>query len=404
VRHGERNARLGAGASSIVSSIEFDRDYANFATGGVSKKVHVFSFAEACGGVDGDRAASDVDAPGPIQTLDAKSKLSCLSYNKHVANHLASSDYEGVVTVWDVEAGVAVAEFEEHDKRAWTVDYCRVDPRILASGSDDGLVKIWSTAQRGSVLEIDVRANVCCVQYGPLSAHQLAVGSADHRVHVFDLRNPSEAIATLRAHRKAVSYVRFLPSGDEMVSASTDSTLCVWDVKGNVAACARDGATGGGGGKGGAASGSGSGSGYGILSSAPAATLEGHVNEKNFVGLSVGAGELIACGSETNEAYVYHKSFNRPILTYDFAEKTERRGGRGGGGGGGDSGVRGQQPTARSPGAVSAGGGDGERGASGAPKPPGQPLFVSATCWRGDEPVLLAANSTGSIKVLQLVE
>ena len=204
MRHGERNARLGAGASSIVSSIEFDRDYANFATGGVSKKVHVFSFAEACGGVDGDRAASDVDAPGPIQTLDAKSKLSCLSYNKHVANHLASSDYEGVVTVWDVEAGVAVAEFEEHDKRAWTVDYCRVDPRILASGSDDGLVKIWSTAQRGSVLEIDVRANVCCVQYGPLSAHQLAVGSADHRVHVFDLRNPSEAIATLRAHRKAV--------------------------------------------------------------------------------------------------------------------------------------------------------------------------------------------------------
>ncbi|EEH60667.1 uncharacterized protein MICPUCDRAFT_30693 [Micromonas pusilla CCMP1545] len=346
VRHGERNARLGAGASSIVSSIEFDRDYANFATGGVSKKVHVFSFAEACGGVDGDRAASDVDAPGPIQTLDAKSKLSCLSYNKHVANHLASSDYEGVVTVWDVEAGVAVAEFEEHDKRAWTVDYCRVDPRILASGSDDGLVKIWSTAQRGSVLEIDVRANVCCVQYGPLSAHQLAVGSADHRVHVFDLRNPSEAIATLRAHRKAVSYVRFLPTGDEMVSASTDSTLCVWDVKGNVAA------------------------GYGILSSAPAATLEGHVNEKNFVGLSVGAGELIACGSETNEAYVYHKSFNRPILTYDFAEKTERRGGGGGGGGGGDSG----------------------------------PLFVSATCWRGDEPVLLAANSTGSIKVLQLVE
>ena len=99
MRHGERNARLGAGASSIVSSIEFDRDYANFATGGVSKKVHVFSFAEACGGVDGDRAASDVDAPGPIQTLDAKSKLSCLSYNKHVANHLASSDYEGVVTV-----------------------------------------------------------------------------------------------------------------------------------------------------------------------------------------------------------------------------------------------------------------------------------------------------------------
>ena len=140
-----------------------------------------------------------------------------------------------------------------------------------------------------------------------------------------------------------------------------------------------------------------------ILSSAPAATLEGHVNEKNFVGLSVGAGELIACGSETNEAYVYHKSFNRPILTYDFAEKTERarrrrrrRRRRATPAFGGSSRPRDRQAPFR------AGGGDGERGASGAPKPPGQPLFVSATCWRGDEPVLLAANSTGSIKVLQL--
>jgi len=42
------------------------------------------------------------------------------------------------VTVWDVETSTAVAEFEEHDKRAWTVDYCRTDPRLLASGSDDG--------------------------------------------------------------------------------------------------------------------------------------------------------------------------------------------------------------------------------------------------------------------------
>jgi hypothetical protein len=35
-------------------------------------------------------------------------------------------------------------------------------------------------------------------------------------------------------------------------------------------------------------------------------TYKGHVNEKNFVGLSVNS-EYIACGSETNEAFVYHK-------------------------------------------------------------------------------------------------
>lgn len=35
-------------------------------------------------------------------------------------------------------------------------------------------------------------------------------------------------------------------------------------------------------------------------------TFKGHTNEKNFVGLTVN-GEYIACGSETNEVFVYHK-------------------------------------------------------------------------------------------------
>lgn len=35
-------------------------------------------------------------------------------------------------------------------------------------------------------------------------------------------------------------------------------------------------------------------------------TYRGHMNEKNFVGLTVNS-EFIACGSETNEVFVYHK-------------------------------------------------------------------------------------------------
>lgn len=35
-------------------------------------------------------------------------------------------------------------------------------------------------------------------------------------------------------------------------------------------------------------------------------TYRGHMNEKNFVGLTVNS-EFIACGSETNDVFVYHK-------------------------------------------------------------------------------------------------
>ena len=66
-------------------------------------------------------------------------------------------------------------------------------------------------------------------------------------------------------HRKAVSYVRYLNS-EEVVSASTDSTLRLWNTR----------------------------------SLQQTRRFSGHVNEKNFVGLSVDS-EFIACGSETDE-------------------------------------------------------------------------------------------------------
>lgn len=32
-------------------------------------------------------------------------------------------------------------EYEEHEKRAWSVDFCRTEPSMLVSGSDDCKVK-----------------------------------------------------------------------------------------------------------------------------------------------------------------------------------------------------------------------------------------------------------------------
>lgn len=55
---------------------------------------------------------------------------------------LISSDYEGVITLWDTHAGHALAEYEAHDKRIWSIDFCPSDPECLVSGSDDGFVKV----------------------------------------------------------------------------------------------------------------------------------------------------------------------------------------------------------------------------------------------------------------------
>lgn len=304
-------------SASIVSSIEFDRDDELFATAGVSRCIKVFDFSSVVN--------EPADLHCPVVEMSTRSKLSCLSWNKFVKNQIASSDYEGIVTVWDVNTRQSVMEYEEHEKRAWSVDFSRTEPSRLVSGSDDCKVKVWCTKQEASVLNIDMKANICCVKYNPGSSDHIAVGSADHHIHYYDLRNVSQPLHVFSGHEKAVSYVKFL-SNNELASASTDSTLRLWDVKENL----------------------------------PVRTFKGHTNEKNFVGLTVNS-EYIACGSETNEVFVYHKEISKPVTRHRF----------------GSPDLDDAEDEAVS-------------------------YFISAVCWKRDSPTMLTANSQGTIKVLVL--
>ena len=77
--------------------------------------------------------------------------------------------------------------------------------------------------------------------------------------------------------------------GNEIVSASTDNTLKLWDItrRDPRKACVR--------------------------------TYVGHTNEKNFVGLSANADGYIACGSEDNVVHVYAKhASSSPVACYGF--------------------------------------------------------------------------------------
>lgn len=306
-------------SANIVSSIEFDRDDELFATAGVSRCIKVFEFSSVVNEPE--------DIHCPAVEISTRSKLSCLSWNKYTRNQIASSDYEGIVTVWDVTTRQSVMEYEEHEKRAWSVDFSSTDPSMLVSGSDDCKVKIWCTNQEASVLNIDMKANVCSVKYNPGSSFFVAVGSADHHIHYYDLRNISQPLHVFSGHRKAVSYVKFL-SNNELSSASTDSTLRLWDVKDNLPLC----------------------------------TYRGHMNEKNFVGLAV-KDDYIACGSETNEVFVYHKGISKPMARHRFGSSD-------------------LNDNSEDDGAGS--------------------YFISAVCWKRDSPMILTANSQGTIKVLVL--
>ena len=305
---------------SIISSIGYNPAQDYFATAGVSRKIKIYD----CKTVLNDKYR----VPCPMIELTWRSKLSGLDWNAHDHNVLATSDYDGMISVWDVDSGENILEYDEHEKRAWSVCFNKIENHLLASGSDDGTVKIYSTKAVRSVLSIDTFANVCSVQFHPSNFHYVAVGCADHNAYIYDLRNAQTPVLKFSGHKRAISYVSY-SKNNELLTVSTDNTLRLWDV------C--DGTT--------------------------RRILSGHTNQKHFVGLAI-QNDWIACGSETNELYIYHSSLEKPLFSYCFNSDSINQ-------------------TAE------------ERHSS-------QNQFISATCWKSGSDTIISASSDGNLRILRM--
>jgi protein suppressor of PHYA-105 1 len=171
-----------------------------------------------------------------------------------------------------------------------------------------------------------VQVNVCSVQWSPEYPHLLAAGASNCKAYLYDLRRHDTPLGVIPGHSKSVSYVRHA-SGSQLLTASTDSTVRLWDVTGSSAGVSLadvmhdvegsggvDGdAKGAGpsaaadaaGGQANGAAGQWGSHSTPRLAVTPRLTYRGHINERNFVGLSVSSEGYIACGSEDNSVYVY---------------------------------------------------------------------------------------------------
>ncbi|XP_057453413.1 protein SPA1-RELATED 3-like isoform X2 [Lotus japonicus] len=126
-------------SSNLVCALSFDRDGEFFATAGVNKKIKVFE----CDTIINE----DRDIHYPVVEMASRSKLSSICWNTYIKSQIASSNFEGVVQLWDVTRSQVLSEMREHERRVWSIDFSSADPTMLASGSDDGSVKLWSINQ-----------------------------------------------------------------------------------------------------------------------------------------------------------------------------------------------------------------------------------------------------------------
>ncbi|XP_010521333.1 PREDICTED: WD repeat-containing protein RUP1 isoform X2 [Tarenaya hassleriana] len=276
--------------SDAIGAIEFDSTGEILATGGISRKIRFY------------RMSSFPDSPTVVLDhgevlqfcICTPAKLSSLRWRPDSSNRvIGSGDYDGVVTEYDAEKRVPVFERDEHGgRRVWSVDYTRYTGSVIgASGSDDGTVQMWDSraAESGSAEPSKIRPGggsaICSVEFDPTGGPSLAVGCADRCAYVYDIRRLVDPVVALEGHSKTVSYARFLDPRT-VVTASTDGSLKTWDVS----------------------------EGRRVVR-----TYRGHVNSRNFVGLSVWRhGGLLASGSEDDNVVVYDTRWGDPVWIHRF--------------------------------------------------------------------------------------
>ena len=107
------------------------------------------------------------------------------------------------------------------------------DGMHLASGSDDGTVRLWDlsgTSPTASVLTGHTHW-VRSVAFSPDGGH-LASGSEDRTVRLWDLSGTSPTASVLTGHTDWVRSIAFSPDGRHLASGSADRTLRLWDLRG----------------------------------------------------------------------------------------------------------------------------------------------------------------------------
>jgi WD40 repeat protein len=147
---------------------------------------------------------------------------------------LASTSFDGSVTVWDESAGRALWTRKGHDGPARSVAF-HPDGRRLATAGHDGLVRIWDAAT-GKELPALPRQSIqlWSVAYSPDGRRLATAGGAttigaEGQAKVWDADAGRELFA-LDGHRGRVWAVTFRPDGRRLATGGEDGSVRVWDA------------------------------------------------------------------------------------------------------------------------------------------------------------------------------
>jgi WD40 repeat protein len=131
------------------------------------------------------------------------------------------------LSLWDVSSGQLLTAVPQP---SWvTALTFRADPTFLATGHDDGRVRLWDAAGHHLVREFEGDERpISAIAFSP-DGRRLAAASEDKVIYLWDC-DSGRQLGKLVGHTDRIDALLWHPKGAPLVSAAWDTTARVWDA------------------------------------------------------------------------------------------------------------------------------------------------------------------------------
>jgi WD40 repeat protein/uncharacterized caspase-like protein len=137
------------------------------------------------------------------------------------------SQSERGLQLWETVSGQEMRRFEINAKDIETAAFSP-DGRRVVTGSKIGNVQFWDATTGRQLRSVHIAHEINAVAFSP-DGHHALIGSSDGVARLLDTTSYGE-VRVMAGHSGPIDWVTFSHDGRSVLTASRDTTVCLWDV------------------------------------------------------------------------------------------------------------------------------------------------------------------------------